>query len=592
MEEKKELWMVQTKRADFSGLAMRLGVSPVAVRVMRNRGLTEEAEMRKYLYGTLDDLYDPRLMKGMEQAAEMIVRKLKEGKHVRIIGDYDIDGVCSTYILLKGFQRAAKELSQRCSLEAGRYSVEKENDAQIDYEIPDRIKDGYGINESIIRQASADGVDTLVTCDNGIAALREISIAKQLGMTVVVTDHHEVPVDEYGQILPPADAVVDPKQDGETYPFHEICGAVVAWKLIRVLYEKLGIPESEWMDLLEFAAIATVGDVMKLQDENRLIVKYGLKKIGSTKNTGLRKLIEKNNLDIENLSAYHIGFVIGPCLNAGGRLKSAKVALRMLLAEDPEWAGEMADELKELNDMRKDMTAKGEAEAIEQVEKQYMDDKVLVVFLPECHESLAGIIAGRLREHFHKPSFVLTRGETTAKGSGRSIEQYHMYQGLCKVSDLLAKFGGHPMAAGLSLEEKDIDEFRRRLNADAELTEEDFVPKIWIDVPMPFEYVNEKIVQELKDLEPFGQGNEKPLFAQKSLVIRNVRVLGKNRNVVKMNLVTETGQPVDGLLFADGDRFLEEQAGRNMIDMIYYPDVNEYNGTRTLQAVIRNYKFH
>ena len=592
MEEKKELWMVQTKRADFSGLAMRLGVSPVAVRVMRNRGLTEEAEMKKYLYGTLDDLYDPRLMKGMEQAAELIVRKLKEGKYVRIIGDYDIDGVCSTYILLKGFQRAAKELSQRCSLEAGRYSVEKENDAQIDYEIPDRIKDGYGINESIIRQASADGVDTLVTCDNGIAALREISIAKQLGMTVVVTDHHEVPVDEYGQILPPADAVVDPKQDGETYPFHEICGAVVAWKLIRVLYEKLGIPESEWMDLLEFAAIATVGDVMKLQDENRLIVKYGLKKIGSTKNTGLRKLIEKNNLDIENLSAYHIGFVIGPCLNAGGRLKSAKVALRMLLAEDPERAGEMADELKELNDMRKDMTAKGEAEAIEQVEKQYMDDKVLVVFLPECHESLAGIIAGRLREHFHKPSFVLTRGETTAKGSGRSIEQYHMYQGLCKVSDLLVKFGGHPMAAGLSLEEKDIDEFRRRLNADAELTEEDFVPKIWIDVPMPFEYVNEKIVQELKDLEPFGQGNEKPLFAQKSLVIRNARVLGKNRNVVKMNLVTETGQPVDGLLFADGDRFLEEQAGRNMIDMIYYPDVNEYNGTRTLQAVIRNYKFH
>lgn len=592
MEEKKELWMVQTKRADFSGLAMRLGVSPVAVRVMRNRGLTEEAEMRKYLYGTLDDLYDPRLMKGMEQAAELIARKLKEGKHVRIIGDYDIDGVCSTYILLRGFQRAAKELSQRCSLEAGRYSVEKENDAQIDYEIPDRIKDGYGINESIIRQASADGVDTLVTCDNGIAALREISIAKQLGMTVVVTDHHEVPVDEYGQILPPADAVVDPKQDGETYPFHEICGAVVAWKLIRVLYEKLGIPESEWMDLLEFAAIATVGDVMKLQDENRLIVKYGLKKIGSTKNTGLRKLIEKNNLDIENLSAYHIGFVIGPCLNAGGRLKSAKVALRMLLAEDPERAGEMADELKELNDMRKDMTAKGEAEAIEQVEKQYMDDKVLVVFLPECHESLAGIIAGRLREHFHKPSFVLTRGETTAKGSGRSIEQYHMYQGLCKVSDLLVKFGGHPMAAGLSLEEKDIDEFRRRLNADAELTEEDFVPKIWIDVPMPFEYVNEKIVQELKDLEPFGQGNEKPLFAQKSLVIRNARVLGKNRNVVKLNLVTETGQPVDGLLFADGERFLEEQAGRNMIDMIYYPDVNEYNGTRTLQAVIRNYKFH
>ncbi len=572
MQKKKEIWMLQTKRADFNGLAMRLGVSPVAVRIMRNRGLLDEREMRKYLYGTLDDLYDPRQMKGMETAAGIIEKKLIEGKKIRIIGDYDIDGVCSTYILLKGFHRAA-------------------GNGQIDYEIPDRIRDGYGINESIIRQAAEDGIDTLVTCDNGIAALKEISIAKQLGMTVVVTDHHEVPVDAYGQILPPADAVVDPKQDGETYPYHEICGAVVAWKLINVIYDDLGIPEHEWMELLEFAAIATVGDVMKLQDENRLIVKYGLKKIGSTKNTGLRMLVEKNNLDINNLSAYHIGFVIGPCLNAGGRLKSAKVALRMLLEQDPDRVSGLADELKELNDVRKDMTAKGETEAIEQVERFYMSDKVLVVFLPECHESLAGIIAGRLREHFHKPSFVLTRGEQSAKGSGRSIEAYHMYQGLCEVSDLLVKFGGHPMAAGLSIEESDIDEFRRRLNENAKLTEDDFVPQIWIDVPMPFEYVNEKIVDELKGLEPFGQGNEKPLFAQKSLTIRNVRVLGKNRNVVKMNLVTNTGHPFDGLLFADGDRFLEEQTGQNTIDMIYYPDVNEYNGTRTLQAIIKNYKF-
>lgn len=572
MQKKKEIWMLQTKRADFNGLAMRLGVSPVAVRIMRNRGLLDEREMRKYLYGTLDDLYDPRQMKGMETAAGIIEKKLIEGKKIRIIGDYDIDGVCSTYILLKGFHRAA-------------------GNGQIDYEIPDRIRDGYGINESIIRQAAEDGIDTLVTCDNGIAALKEISIAKQLGMTVVVTDHHEVPVDAYGQILPPADAVVDPKQDGETYPYHEICGAVVAWKLINVIYEDLEIPEHEWMELLEFAAIATVGDVMKLQDENRLIVKYGLKKIGSTKNTGLRMLVEKNNLDINNLSAYHIGFVIGPCLNAGGRLKSAKVALRMLLEQDPDRVSGLADELKELNDVRKDMTAKGETEAIEQVERFYMSDKVLVVFLPECHESLAGIIAGRLREHFHKPSFVLTRGEQSAKGSGRSIEAYHMYQGLCEVADLLVKFGGHPMAAGLSIEESDIDEFRRRLNENAKLTEDDFVPQIWIDVPMPFEYVNEKIVDELKGLEPFGQGNEKPLFAQKSLTIRNVRVLGKNRNVVKMNLVTNTGHPFDGLLFADGDRFLEEQTGQNTIDMIYYPDVNEYNGTRTLQAIIKNYKF-
>ena len=424
MQKKKEIWMLQTKRADFNGLAMRLGVSPVAVRIMRNRGLLDEREMRKYLYGTLDDLYDPRQMKGMETAAGIIEKKLIEGKKIRIIGDYDIDGVCSTYILLKGFHRAA-------------------GNGQIDYEIPDRIRDGYGINESIIRQAAEDGIDTLVTCDNGIAALKEISIAKQLGMTVVVTDHHEVPVDAYGQILPPADAVVDPKQDGETYPYHEICGAVVAWKLINVIYEDLGIPEHEWMELLEFAAIATVGDVMKLQDENRLIVKYGLKKIGSTKNTGLRMLVEKNNLDINNLSAYHIGFVIGPCLNAGGRLKSAKVALRMLLEQDPDRVSGLADELKELNDVRKDMTAKGETEAIEQVERFYMSDKVLVVFLPECHESLAGIIAGRLREHFHKPSFVLTRGEQSAKGSGRSIEAYHMYQGLCEVSNLCAHFLHH-----------------------------------------------------------------------------------------------------------------------------------------------------
>ena len=338
MQKKKEIWMLQTKRADFNGLAMRLGVSPVAVRIMRNRGLLDEREMRKYLYGTLDDLYDPRQMKGMETAAGIIEKKLIEGKKIRIIGDYDIDGVCSTYILLKGFRRAA-------------------GNGQIDYEIPDRIRDGYGINESIIRQAAEDGIDTLVTCDNGIAALKEISIAKQLGMTVVVTDHHEVPIDAYGQILPPADAVVDPKQDGETYPYHEICGAVVAWKLINVIYEDLGIPEHEWMELLEFAAIATVGDVMKLQDENRLIVKYGLKKIGSTKNTGLRMLVEKNNLDINNLSAYHIGFVIGPCLNAGGRLKSAKVALRMLLEQDPDRVSGLADELKELNDVRKDMAA-------------------------------------------------------------------------------------------------------------------------------------------------------------------------------------------------------------------------------------------
>jgi len=434
-----------------------------------------------------------------------------------------------------------------------------------------------------------------VTCDNGIAALKEISIAKQLGMTVVVTDHHEVPVDAYGQILPPADAVgVDPKQDGETYPYHEICGAVVAWKLINVIYEDLGIPEHEWMELLEFAAIATVGDVMKLQDENRLIVKYGLKKIGSTKNTGLRMLVEKNNLDINNLSAYHIGFVIGPCLNAGGRLKSAKVALRMLLEQDPDRVSGLADELKELNDVRKDMTAKGETEAIEQVERFYMSDKVLVVFLPDCHESLAGIVAGRLRERYNKPSYVLTRAEGCVKGSGRSIEAYHMFQSLVEVQDLLLKFGGHPMAAGFSLEEKDVDEFRRRLNENARerLTEEDFIPKVWINVAMPFEYITEPFIEELELLEPYGQGNEKPQFAQKGLFIRSARVMGRNRNVVRISLVNDRGTAMDGVIFTDGDLFMEEKGDCRVMDIIYYPGINEYNGNRNLQIVVKNWKFH
>ena len=581
-KRRKEIWMVQTKRADFNGLAERLGVSPISVRIMRNRGLETEEEMRKYLYGTLDELYDGSLMKDMGKAVKILTEKFKAGKKIRIIGDYDIDGVCATYLLLTGLRRAA-----------GNVNAEDQSGMLIDYEIPDRIKDGYGINESIIRQAAADGVDTIITCDNGISAWKEIALAKEFGMTVIVTDHHEVPVDENGnQNVPMADAVVNPKQADDTYPFPEICGAVVAYKLIRELYRAAGIPEREWKELLEFAAIATVGDVMKLKDENRIIVKFGLRRMAVTKNLGLRKLAEKCGLDITALSAYHIGFVIGPCLNAGGRLQTAKLALRLLLSQDEAEADRMAEELKALNDLRKDMTKQGEDEAIQQVEKLYADDKVLVVYLPECHESLAGIIAGRVRERFNKPAIVLTRGEEMVKGSGRSIEQYHMYQGLVKVADLLPKFGGHPMAAGLSIEEKDIEEFRRRLNADAELTEEDFIPKVWIDVPMPLEYVSEGLVEELKQLEPYGQGNEKPLFAQKNLYIRNMRVLGKTKNLVKMNLVTENGLAMDGLLFVNGDQFLEEIENKKYINVIYYPDINEYNGFKTLQIVIKNYLFN
>ncbi len=570
--------MVQTKRADFNGLARELGVSPVSVRIMRNRGMETKEAMERYRYGTLDGLYDGGRMKNMGAAVAVLIKKLREEKRIRIIGDYDIDGVCASYLLLTGLRRAERELGK------------KAGPSRVDYEIPDRIRDGYGINEAIIRQAAADGVDTLVTCDNGIAAAKEIALAKELGMTVVVTDHHEVPVEEERQVLPPADVVVDPKQEGETYPFREICGAVVAYKLVEKLYEASGVPREEWRELLEFAAIATVGDVMRLQDENRILVKYGLKQMAHTRNLGLRKLVEKTGLDIADLSAYHIGFVIGPCLNAGGRLQTAKAALRLFLSEDEAEAERLAEELKELNDIRKDMTKKGEDEAIAQVEMQYMEHKVLVVFLPDCHESLAGIIAGRVREHFHKPSIVLTRSGDMVKGSGRSIEPYHMFRELTKVRELLPKFGGHPMAAGLSIKEEDIPEFRRRLNENAVLTEEDFIPRVWIDVPMPLEYVTEGLVEELKRLEPFGQGNEKPLFAQKGLLIRSLRVLGKNRNVVKLGLVTETGLSMDGLLFGDGDAFQRELAGKDRIDIVYYPDVNEYNGNRTLQAVIRNYK--
>ena len=573
--------MVQTKRADFNGLAKELGVSPVSVRIMRNRGMETKEAMERYLYGTLDGLYDGALMKNMGEAVAVLIKKLREEKRIRIIGDYDIDGVCASYLLLTGLRRAERELGK---------GTGPAGSTRIDYEIPDRVRDGYGINEAIIRQAAADGVDTLVTCDNGIAAAKEISLAKELGMTVVVTDHHEVPVEEERQVLPPADVVVDPKQEGETYPFREICGAVVAYKLVEKLYEASGVPREEWRELLEFAAIATVGDVMRLQDENRILVKYGLKQMARTRNLGLRKLVEKTGLDITDLSAYHIGFVIGPCLNAGGRLQTAKAALRLFLSEDEAEAERLAEELKELNDIRKDMTKKGEDEAIAQVETQYMEDKVLVVFLPDCHESLAGIIAGRVREHFHKPSIVLTRSGDMVKGSGRSIEPYHMFRELTKVRELLPKFGGHPMAAGLSIKEEDVPEFRRRLNENAVLTEEDFIPRVWIDVPMPLEYVTEGLVEELKRLEPFGQENEKPLFAQKGLMIRSLRVLGKNRNGVKLGLVTETGLSMDGLVFGDGDAIQRELAGKDRIDIVYYPDINEYNGNRTLQAVIRNYK--
>ena len=415
-------------------------------------------------------------------------------------------------------------------------------------------------------------------------------------MTVVVTDHHDIQTRalEDGSeedLLPPADALVNPKRRDSTYPFPQICGAMVAYKLIQVLYERAGVPREEWLEMMELAAVATVGDVMKLQDENRIVVKEGLKRIAHTKNLGLRALIRANQLEPAKISAYHIGFIIGPCLNAGGRLQTAKLALRLLLAEDEGEAEELAAELKILNDQRKDMTQEGVIEAQAQVEEHYREDKVLAVFLPDCHESLAGIVAGRIREQYNKPTFILTYGEDGAKGSGRSIEAYHMFQGLVEVQDLLTKFGGHPMAAGFSLPLENVGEFRRRLNENARLTPEDFVPKVWIDIALPFEYVSEELIEELELLEPFGNGNEKPQFAQRDLFIRSVRVMGKNRNVVKLMLVNEQGTALDAIVFTEGDRFLEEMGDKRRMDVVYYPTVNEYNGRRSLQIVVKNWRF-
>ena len=565
-------WMLQTKRADFTALAKRFSISPVTARIIRNRDVVDESQIERYLHGTIRHLYDPHLLQDMDKAAALLQRKIQEDRPIRIVGDYDIDGICSTYLLYRGLERCG---------------------ARVDYQIPERIRDGYGINESIIRQAAADRIDTIITCDNGIAATEQIRLAKELGMTVIVTDHHEVPPDgDGGELLPPADAIVNPKQKTCPYPFKGICGGVVAYKLVQVLYELFGIPSGEWEGMLEFAAMATVGDVMKLQDENRILVKWGLKQLPHTQSLGLKKLVEACGLDIHAVSAYHIGFVVGPCLNASGRLRTAQVALELLLTKDEQQAESMASELKTLNEERKDMTQAGVEEALGQVEELYANDSVLVVFLPDCHESLAGIIAGRVREAWNRPTFILTPGEECVKGSGRSIEAYHMYQGLCGVQDLLLKFGGHPMAAGFSLEEKDVDQFRRRLNEQADLKPEDFIPKIWIDVAMPLEYISESLVEELKILEPFGQGNEKPQFAQKNLHIRSMRVLGRNRNAVKLSLVTGQGLSMEGMLFTEGDRFVEELGSRRGIDVIYYPDINEYNGNRTLQIVIREYKLH
>lgn len=568
-----EKWMVYNKKADFQKIGSEFGIDPVIARLIRNRDIQDMKEIRSYLYGTLAEIPSPWKMKDMERAVQILQKKITQKKKIRIIGDYDIDGVTATCILLKGLKRL---------------------NANVDTYIPDRVKDGYGMHEQLINKALEDGIDTILTCDNGIAAAAEIEYAKKEGLTVIVTDHHDIPFrdTEDGRIwiIPKADAVVNPKQNDCLYPNKNICGTVVAWKLIWALYERLEIDSDEIWDFLELAAIATVGDVMDLQGENRIIVKEGLKKLSSTSFEGLKALICVNNLEGAEITAYHVGFVIGPCINASGRLDTAARSLELLLADNMEDAMKLADDLYDLNQSRKAMTEQGKEQAIQSIEENNLGkDRVLVVYLPDCHESLAGIIAGRIREAYNKPVFVLTKGADGVKGSGRSIEAYSMYEELVKCSDLLTQFGGHPMAAGLSMEEKNVELFRRRLNDNCTLTEQDLIPKIMIDVPMPISYLSKKLTEQLKVLEPFGKGNSKPLFAQKNLRAVGICVFGRNRNVAKMLLIDENGIKMDAVYFGEAQEFVDFVQAHDTISVTYYPEINVFQGRENLQVVIKNY---
>ena len=590
-------WMVAAKRADFQRLSQEFGISPVLARIIRNRDVITDEEMRKFLYGTMDDLYAPQLLKDMNKAVDILLEKIAEHKKIRIIGDYDIDGVCSTYILYKGLSYCG---------------------AVVDTAIPHRMKDGYGLNENLVQEAYDSGADTILTCDNGIAAFSQIAYANELGMTVVITDHHEVPyeeaVGERRYLIPPAAAVVDPKQEDCNYPFSEICGAVVAYKVILALVAKQqntdwkAVMKSELgLELMEFAAFATIGDVMELRDENRIIVKNGLELMKNTRNMGLKALMDATGTQPQNVKPYTIGFVLGPCLNATGRLDSAVSALELFEAKDRAVAATIAGNLKSMNDSRKELTLDGVEEAIAQVkEKGYEKDRVLVIYLPDVHESLAGIIAGRIREKYGKPAFVLTNAEDGVKGSGRSIEAFHMYDEMTKCKELFTKYGGHKLAAGLSLPEENVDKLRAALNENCTLTEEDFEEKVLIDVPMPMEYANLAFIEELDKLEPFGNGNAKPLFAQKQISFLKGKVLGQNRNVGKYTVSDENGKVYDMIYFGDIEAlndYMRQKFGEASVDSLYYgscrdiqmsvayyPDINEFRGNASVQMVMKYYQ--
>ena len=585
-----ERWVLLRKGADFEAIGKKYQISPRLACLIRNRDVIGEEAVDRYLNGTISDLYDGMLMKDMDKAIDILKEKILEDKKIRVIGDYDIDGVNATYILLEGLERLG---------------------ADVDSDIPDRISDGYGLNRHLVERAYEAGVDTLITCDNGIAAADEIAYGKEMGMTVIVTDHHEVPFDEHDgekrYRIPPADAVMDPKQSDCLYPFKGLCGAAVAYKLMEALWESMGKDSADLDDLIENVAIATIGDVMDLEDENRIFVKEGLQMLRRTKNPGLKALIECTGIDKNSLNSYHIGFVLGPCINASGRLDTAKRALELLRAGTQKEADILAGDLKALNDSRKDMTEEAVKQAEEQVETTTISkDKVLVVYLPDCHESLAGIVAGRIRENYYKPVFVLTDAEEGVKGSGRSIDGYHMYEELNKCKELLTKFGGHRLAAGLSLPKENVGKFREMLNKNCTLTEEEMKEKVTIDMEMPFGCVTEGLVKELELLEPFGKGNTKPVFAARDVTLLGVRILGKNRNVLKLQVQDVNGCRIEAMLFHHADDFLgklEEQYGKTEVEallkgrgrqirisMTYYPDINEYMGEKTPQIVVTHYR--
>ena len=585
-----ERWVLLRKGADFEAIGKKYQISPRLACLIRNRDVIGEEAVDRYLNGTISDLYDGMLMKDMDKAIDILKEKILEDKKIRVIGDYDIDGVNATYILLEGLERLG---------------------ADVDSDIPDRISDGYGLNRHLVERAYEAGVDTLITCDNGIAAADEIAYGKEMGMTVIVTDHHEVPFDEHDgekrYRIPPADAVMDPKQPDCFYPFKGLCGAAVAYKLMEALWESMGKDSADLDDLIENVAIATIGDVMDLEDENRIFVKEGLQMLRRTKNPGLKALIECTGIDKNSLNSYHIGFVLGPCINASGRLDTAKRALELLRAGTQKEADILAGDLKALNDSRKDMTEEAVKQAEEKVETTTISkDKVLVVYLPDCHESLAGIVAGRIRENYYKPVFVLTDAEEGVKGSGRSIDGYHMYEELNKCKELLTKFGGHRLAAGLSLPKENVGKFREMLNKNCTLTEEEMKEKVTIDMEMPFGCVTEGLVKELELLEPFGKGNTKPVFAARAVTLLGARILGKNRNVLKLQVQDVNGCRIEAMLFHHADDFLgklEEQYGKTEVEallkgrgrqirisMTYYPDINEYMGEKTPQIVVTHYR--